>query len=142
MLADSLKKVISEAYVFYFKAHTFHWNVEGSDFAQYHGFLGDLYEDIFDSIDTYSELIRTLNVYAPTSLAKLIAQASLEEASGIPDGLTMLNMLKRDNDVFLATLIAAYDEAEKANEFGISNFLQDRIQAHEKHAWMLRSFTK
>ena len=142
MLADTLKKVIADSYVLYFKAHTFHWNVEGTDFAQYHGFLGDLYEDVFDSIDTYSELIRTLDEYAPISLKGLINMSSLEEPTGIPDGLTMLKDLKRDNDLYITQLLKAYDEAEKESEIGVSNFLQDRIQAHEKHSWMLRSFAR
>ena len=68
--------------------------------------------------------------------------SSLEEASTIPDAKTMLSIIKRDNDLFLAALVQAYDEAEKASEFGISNYIQDRIQAHEKHAWMLRAITK
>lgn len=142
MIADTLRKIISDSYVLYFKAHSFHWNVEGPDFAQYHDFLNEFYTEVFESIDTYAELIRTTDQYAPTSLARLIALTSLEESASIPDALSMLRILRRDNDLFLAVLVAAYDEAEKASEFGISNYLQDRIQAHEKHAWMLRAITK
>lgn len=142
MLADTLRKVISDSYLLYFKGHSFHWNVEGSDFAQYHDFLSDFYTEIFNSIDAYAELIRTLDQFAPTSLKRLVDMSSIEEATGVPDAKTMLNILKRDNDTFLAELVKAYDEAEKASEFGVSNYLQDRIQAHEKHAWMLRAITK
>lgn len=142
MIADTLRKIISDSYVLYFKAHSFHWNVEGPDFAQYHDFLNEFYTEVFESIDTYAELIRTTDQYAPTSLARLIALTSIEESASIPDAVSMLKILRRDNDLFLAVLVAAYDEAEKASEFGISNYLQDRIQAHEKHAWMLRAITK
>lgn len=142
MIADTLRKVISDSYLLYFKAHSFHWNIEGPDFAQYHEFLKEFYNEIFESIDIYAELIRTTDQYAPTSLARLISMSSLEEASTIPDAKTMLSIIKRDNDLFLAALVQAYDEAEKASEFGISNYIQDRIQAHEKHAWMLRAITK
>lgn len=142
MLADTLRKVISESYVLYFKAHSYHWNVEGPDFAQYHEFLGKFYEEVFSSIDNYAELIRTLDQYAPTSLGRLVQMSEIMEATSIPDALTMLKNIKADNDKFLATLVSAYDEAESASEFGVSNFLQDRIQAHEKHAWMLRAITK
>lgn len=142
MLADTLRKVIADSYVLYFKAHSFHWNVEGADFAQYHEFIGNFYEEVFTSIDSYAELIRTLDQYAPTSLSRLISLSSIEEASGIPDAMIMLKTLRRDNDLFLAVLVQAYDEAEKESQFGISNYLQDRIQAHEKHAWMLRAITK
>lgn len=142
MLSDTLRKVIADSYVLYFKAHTYHWNIEGPDFVQYHEFLGDFYEEVFGSIDAYAELIRTMDQYAPISLRRMMDMSTLIEADSIPDSLTMINNIRRDNDMFLATLIKAYDEAEKASEFGISNYLQDRIQAHEKHAWMLRSITR
>lgn len=142
MLTDTLRKIISDSYILYFKAHSFHWNVEGPDFAQYHDFLNSFYEEVFNSIDVYAELVRTLDQYAPTSLKRLIDMSSIGEESTIPDAVTMLKIIKDDNNQFLASLVSAYDEAEKASEFGISNYLQDRIQAHEKHAWMLRSITK
>lgn len=142
MVVDTLRKLISDSYVLYFKAHSYHWNVEGPDFAQYHDFLSDFYNEVFGSIDTYAELIRTLDQYTPTSLKRLVDASTLEESEGIPTAVDMLQILKRDNDLFLASLVQAYDEAEKASEFGVSNYLQDRIQAHEKHAWMLRAITK
>lgn len=142
MIADTLRKLISDSYLLYFKAHSFHWNIEGPDFVQYHNFLKEFYEEIFNSIDVYAELIRTTDQYAPTSLARLISLSSIEEISSIPDAKAMLEIIKRDNDLFLAILVQAYDESEQASEFGISNYIQDRIQAHEKHAWMLRAITK
>lgn len=142
MLADTLKTTLADVFTLYFKAQSFHWNVEGSNFPQYHDFLGSFYEEVYGSVDTIAELIRTLDVYAPVSLASLMSSAALEEADTIPDALGMMLVLRRDNDRVLAQLLKAYDEAEKENEFGISNYLQDRIQAHEKHAWMLRSITK
>ena len=143
MLADTLKTTLSDAFVLYFKAHSYHWNVEGSDFQQYHEFLGNFYESVFANVDTIAELIRTLDVYAPTSLAKLKTMTTVEESAEIiPDARSMLLNLKRDNDKFLATLYRAYNEAEEASEFGISNSIQDMITASEKNAWMLRSFTK
>lgn len=142
MISDTIKKVISEAYVLYFKAHSYHWNIEGPDFDQYHKFLGAFYEEVFESIDEYAELIRTQDQYAPTSLGRLIDMSAIQEAESIPNATGMLQNIKNDNDKFLATLVVAYDEAEKASEFGVSNYIQDRIQAHEKHAWMLRAITK
>lgn len=142
MLPDTLKSLLGDTYILYFKAHSYHWNVEGTDFAQYHEFLGNFYEDVYGSADVIAELIRTLDVYAPVSFASLFSQATLEESTTVPDAKGMLSNIKRDNDLFLARLVKAYDEAEQASEFGISNYLQDRIQAHEKHAWMLRAITK
>ena len=143
MLADTLKTTLADAFLLYFKAHSYHWNVEGSDFEQYHSFLGKFYEGVFDSIDTIAELIRSIDVYAPTSLARLKALTTLEESSEIiPDARTMLMNLKSDNDKYLATLYRAYNEAEQASEFGVSNSIQGMITEAEKNAWMLRSFTK
>jgi len=142
MLVDTLKTVLADTYVVYFKAHSYHWNVEGPDFAQYHEFIGNYYEDVLGSTDVIAELIRTLDAYAPVSFASLLSNATIEESTSVPDGRGMLSNLKRDNDLLLAQFVRAYDEAEQASEFGISNYLQDRIQAHEKHAWMFRAITK
>lgn len=143
MLADLLKQLLGDTFVLYFKAHTYHWNIEGPDFAQYHEFLGDFYGDVFEAVDTIAELVRTLNVYAPTTLARMQAlSTSVEEADTIPSALEMISRLKIANDQYLAMLYKVYNEAEKTTEFGISNILQDRISAHEKHAWMLRSIVK
>lgn len=142
MLVDTLKETLADTFVLYFKAHSFHWNVEGSDFAQYHDFLGNFYQDIYSSVDAIAELIRTLDAYAPSSISRLMAAALMEEEDSIPPAKEMLVKLRQDNDRYLAGLIKVYNEAEKVSEFGISNYLQDRIQAHEKHAWMLRSITK
>lgn len=142
MLADTLKSLLADIYILYFKSHSFHWNVEGPDFAQYHDFLGDFYADVYGSVDVIAELIRTLDVYAPVSFASLLSQATIDEQTTIPNGIGMLDQIKKDNSLLLVRLVLAYDEAEKLSEFGISNYLQDRIQAHEKHAWMLRSITK
>ena len=142
MLLDTLKTTLADTFVLYFKAHSFHWNIEGSDFAQYHEFIGNFYEDVFESVDSIAELIRTMDAYAPTSIARLQALTQMTEEENIPSAREMLVKLRQDNDKYLAQLVKTYNEAETASEFGISNHLQDRIQAHEKHAWMLRSITK
>ena len=142
MLVDTLKTTLADTFVLYFKAHSYHWNIEGSDFAQYHDFIGDFYADVFASVDSIAELIRTLDAYAPTSLARLQALTQMEEEENIPSAREMLTRLRQDNDKYLAQLVKTYNEAETASEFGVSNHIQDRIQAHEKHAWMLRAITK
>jgi len=142
MLVDTLKTTLADTFVLYFKAHSYHWNVEGSDFAQYHDFIGNFYEDVYGSVDSIAELIRTLDSYAPTSIARLQAMTQMDEEENIPSAREMLVRLRQDNDKYLAQLVKAYNEAETASEFGVSNHIQDRIQAHEKHAWMLRSITK
>ena len=142
MLVETLKTTLADTFVLYFKAHSYHWNIEGSDFAQYHEFVGNFYEDVFGSVDSIAELIRTMDAYAPTSLARLQALTQMDEEENIPSAREMLVRLRQDNDKYLAQLVKTYNEAETASEFGVSNHIQDRIQAHEKHAWMLRAITK
>ena len=142
MLIDELKKVHADAFTFYLKAHFYHWNVEGSDFPQYHDFLQNLYQEVFASVDTLAELIRTLDSYAPRTLTRLKELTTIEETDDVPDAKTMMTRLLQENNILRASLLTAYTTADTTGEVGISNFLQDRIQAHEKHAWMLRSILK
>ena len=142
MLTDELKKVHADTFTFYLKAHYYHWNVEGPNFPQYHNFLQNLYQEVFASVDTFAELIRTLDSYAPGTLTRLKELTTVEETDDIPDALTMMSRLLMENNIVRASLLTAYTTAESTGEVGIANFLQDRIQAHEKHAWMLRSILK
>ena len=142
MLLDELKKVHADAFTFYLKAHFYHWNVEGSDFPQYHDFLQNLYQEVFASVDTLAELMRTLDSYAPGTLTRLKELTTIEETDDVPDAKTMMSRLLQENNILRASLLTAYTTADTTGEVGISNFLQDRIQAHEKHAWMLRSILK
>ena len=142
MLIDELKKVHADAFTFYLKAHFYHWNVEGPDFPQYHDFLQNLYQEVFASIDSLAELIRTLDSYAPGTLTRLKELTSIEETDDVPDARTMMTRLLQENNILRASLLTAYKTADTTGEVGISNFLQDRIQAHEKHSWMLRSILK
>ena len=142
MLIDELKKVHADAFTFYLKAHFYHWNVEGSDFPQYHDFLQNLYQEVFASVDTLAELIRTLDSYAPGTLTRLKELTTIEETDDVPDAKTMMTRLLQENNILRASLLTAYKTADTTGEVGISNFLQDRIQAHEKHSWMLRSILK
>ena len=142
MLIDELKKVHADAFTFYLKAHYYHWNIEGPDFPQYHDFLQNLYQEVFASVDSIAELIRTLDSYAPGTLTRLKELTSIEETDDVPDAKTMMSRLLQENNILRASLLTAYRTAESTGEIGISNFLQDRIQAHEKHAWMLRSILK
>ena len=142
MLVDELKKVHADAFTFYLKAHFYHWNVEGPNFPQYHDFLQNLYQEVFASVDTLAELIRTLDSYAPGTLTRLKELTTIEETDDVPDAKTMMMRLLQENNILRASLLTAYTTADTTGEVGIANFLQDRIQAHEKHSWMLRSIVK
>jgi len=141
-LVEALKKAQATSFAFYLKAHNFHWNVEGPDFAQYHDFLSNLYNEVFIAVDTIAELIRTLQAYAPGSLTRFKELSAIEDELSVPKALVMIARLNGDNQRLLIVLNEAYRIAESQSKFGISNAIQDRITAHEKHGWMLRSFTK
>ena len=142
MLVDQLKVTQADAFTLYLKAHFYHWNIEGFQFPYLHEFLQNFYEDVFSSVDTIAELVRTLDSYAPGTLSRFKELTSIEESETIPDAKTMISNINKENLMMLASLTKSYDLATKENEIGIANFLQDRIQAHEKHGWMLRSILK
>ena len=141
-LIQQLKVILGTNFVLYFKGHTFHWNVEGSDFAQYHSFLNDFYDAVFENTDSIAEHIRALDAYAPTSLARLLELSAIEEAESIPKGVVLFSQLKEDNDKLILQLRAGIVLADQAGEPAVGNFLQDLLDQHQKHGWMLRSFTR
>ena len=141
-LVQYLRECLANTFVMYFKAHQFHWNVEGPNFPQYHSFLGDLYEELHGAVDPIAEQIRTLDQYAPTSIAAMLAMSAVMESLSTAQPREMFASLNNDNDIVLLTLTKAYQKAEELGQLGISNFLQDRLTAHEKHGWMLRATIK
>jgi starvation-inducible DNA-binding protein len=141
-LIQQLKVILGTNFGLYLKAHNYHWNIEGADFSQYHSFLGDLYESIFDQVDDIAEKIRMLGSYTPGSMVRFLELCDIEEATNVPDAMTMLRTLKSDNDRFIVHLRAGIVAARNANEPAIENFLQDLLDKHQKHAWMLNSITK
>ena len=141
-LVEALKKALASSFAFYLKTHNYHWNVEGHSFSEYHAFLGELYAEVWGAVDLIAEHIRTLDAYAPGSFTRFQQLSSIEDEMGVPTGRAMMAKLLIDNQRVLADLQAAHAAAEMLNKRGIVNFLEDRIDIHEKHAWMLRSFTK
>jgi starvation-inducible DNA-binding protein len=141
-LIAQMKVILGTTFGLYFKAHSYHWNIEGPDFAQYHGFLGDFYDSVFENVDPIAEHIRALNSYAPVALSRMLELSDIEETDSIPTALAMLSNLRNDNERYMVHLRAGIAAAEAANEPAVGNFLQDILDKHQKHGWMLRSFTK
>jgi len=141
-LVEQMKVVLASTFAFYLKTHNFHWNIEGPDFVQYHTYLGDLYGELWGAVDTIAEHIRTLNAYAPGSLSRFSQLSVVDDQINIPNSMKMLKELELDNSKVKAELVKAYNLAEKANELGLANFLQDRIDIHAKHGWFLKSIGK
>lgn len=139
MLVDKLKVVLANTFTMYMKTHGYHWNVIGSDFPQYHDFFGDLYAEVHGAVDDIAEQLRQINSFAPGSLQRMKELTELEEDDLVPNAAKMVVNLITANDKVLLSLIECYEEAEDAKEYGLSNFLQDRITAHKKHGWMLKA---
>jgi len=141
-VVETLKVVLADTFAFYLKAHNYHWNVEGPDFAQYHDFLNNLYNEVWLATDAVAEHIRAQDAYAPASFTRFKELTTIEDELKIPTGLNMMAKLESDNMKVIASLTTAYEAANAANKIGLSNFLQDRVDIHTKHGWQLRSFSK
>lgn len=143
MLADSLKTLLATEYAFVIKAQFFHWNVEGPDFAQLHEFFGELYEEVYEnSIDRTAEYIRTLDDYAPGSFERFLELSAITGQTKVPRARLMIEELLANNMQMIDLLNETFASAEQENQQGIANFIAERIDAHGKHGWMLRSFLK
>jgi len=141
-LGDAVRVAMADTFAMYLKTHNYHWNVEGEDFFEYHKFFNKLYNELWEAVDVLGEEIRGLNEYAPGSFSRFSELSSIEDATTVPDGVTMAANLLKDNGTVIASLMNAFKLAEAADKVGLSNKLQDRVDIHTKHGWMLRSTTK
>jgi len=141
-LIEALKYALADSYAFALKSQNYHWNVTGPHFSEYHKFFGSIYEEVADGIDGIAENIRTLDGFAPASFSRFSELTTIQDEKTIPDALVMISKLSADNERVIAALTRAYEIGERGKNYGVSNFLQDRITAHEKHGWMMRSFKK
>lgn len=141
-LVQQMKVILGTNFGLYFKTHSFHWNIEGSDFVQYHTYLGELYDAVYDNVDIIAEKIRMLGAYAPTGLSRMLELSAIEESETIPTATEIFSQLSDDNGKLITQIKAGIVLADQANEPAISNFLQDLLDQHQKHAWFLKSITK
>jgi starvation-inducible DNA-binding protein len=141
-LIEIMRKVLADTFAMYLKSHNYHWNVEGSNFPQYHEFFGNLYEELHDAVDPIAEEIRALNAYAPGSFTRFMELTDIQDELLIPTGVEMAGKLSADNEKVLATLNMAFKLANQLDKQGLADFLAGRIDVHNKHGWMLRSITK
>lgn len=149
-LVRSMRTVLADSFIMYFKAQAFHWNVEGILFSQYHDFFGGIYEEVYGSIDSTAEEIRKLGSMAPMSLDEMYTDKSPSASapaetdynvfgSQIPQILQMLQELDSLNSTVIASLNKAFAIANESNEQGLADYIAGRLSAHKKHQWMIRS---
>jgi len=137
-----MKRVLADGYVLYYAAHSSHWNVEGSNFPQYHTFFEKIYTEVFEELDKIAEQIRSLTAYTPVSLKDLLTMTTIIEASRVYDPKDMMSMLGVMNSKFIESIYVAYKTAEAANEIGMSNYLQDLTDKQKKLGWMIAATLK
>jgi len=143
MLADDLKTLLASEYAFAIKAQYFHWNVEGSHFRSYHKFFEELYIEISENaIDQIAEYIRTLDTYTPGSFERFAELSVIQGQLKVPRAMIMMQELLEDNFKLEAILKQSFESAQAEKNRGIENFIAERLDAHAKHRWMLKSFLK
>ena len=130
-LAGGLQDLLNNVSAYYITAHQFHWNVTGPDFAEFHEFFGEVYEDAWNSLDPIAENIRKLNVMVDMEFGQP------DECNGVSE---MLKCLSDMNSSLIKQLKDLIDVADKEREQGILNFLADRLDTHQKYQWQLTSF--
>lgn len=142
VVTNPLKIAFADTYAFYVKAQNYHWNVEGPMFAMYHDFFGKIYEEVGGAIDQFAEEIRAQNAYAPGAFSRFSELTNIRDEVLIIKPEQMVVTLFADNAIVLASLQRARDEADKYGENGLVNFIEERLDQHKKHAWMLRASMK
>jgi len=138
-LQKAAKIAFATEFSFYLKAHQFHWNVTGRTFQQDHELFGKIYEEVYAKVDDFAEKIRALGTFMPGSYTRFSVLSVLEDETEILPAETMLAELLSDNEKVIKLLKIVYDLAEEQGKHGFSNFLAERMDAHEKHGWMLKA---
>lgn len=141
-LVSIAKQTFATSFAFYLKAQNYHWNVEGMFFKQLHDLFAVIYEEVYGSIDTFAEEIRSMGTYTPGSFTRFASLSAIEDELQIPDAKTMLEQLYNDNNKVLELLNACFEMSEQNEQYGFSDFIAGRIDAHKKHSWMLRATLK
>lgn len=142
MLSDDLKTLLATQYAFVVKAQFFHWNVEGAQFVELHKLYGDIYADVYGAIDPTAEYIRTLDDYSPGSFERFTELSQIQGQTKVPKSRLMTQELLADNQTMLDLLNTVFLSAQQEKQEGIANFIAERIDAHGKHGWMLRSLLR
>ena len=142
MLSDSLKILLASTQSFAIKSQNFHWNVEGSDFPQYHAFFDSLYGDVSDTIDKIAEYVRILGHYTPGSLTRYAELSIIQDQTKIPRAELMFVESLQDCNKMTELVAAMFDEATQERQQGIANYMAELQDLYAKKAWFIRSILK
>lgn len=142
MLTDNLKILLASTQSFAIKSQNFHWNIEGSNFPQYHEFYDTLYNDVNDTIDTIAEYIRILGAYTPGSLTRYAELSIIQDQTKIPRAELMFQESLQDCERMLELVVAMFDEAANERQHGVENYMAELQDLYGKKAWFIRSILK
>ena len=138
-IADALSRMLADSYILYLKTHNFHWNVTGPMFQTLHSMFMAQYTELWNALDMIAERIRALGYPAPGSYKRYTALSSIAEEEGVPSAQDMIRQLVAGQEAVTRTARAAFKVADAADDQPTADLLTQRMEVHEKNAWMLRS---
>ena len=138
-IADGLSKLLADTYTLYLKTHYFHWNVTGPMFNTLHLMFETQYTELALAVDLVAERIRSLGVYAPGTYAQFSKLTSIDETVDVPKANDMIRELVAGHEAVCRTARSVFPSADAASDEATADLLTQRLQVHEKTAWMLRS---
>jgi starvation-inducible DNA-binding protein len=138
-IAAGLSRLLADTYTLYLQTHNFHWNVTGPMFQTLHVMFETHYTEMAIAVDSIAERIRSLGLPAPGTYGEFIKLSSIKEVDGVPRAKEMIQLLVHGHESVVRTARSVYPVVEKAADEASADLLTQRIQLHEKTAWMLRS---
>lgn len=138
-IAEGLSNLLADTYSLYLKTHYFHWNVTGPMFNTLHLMFETQYNEIWLATDSIAERIRSLDVFAPGTYSQFAKLSTIKESDGVPKANDMIAELVAGHEAVCRTARSVFPAAEKASDEATADLLTQRLQVHEKTAWMLRS---
>ncbi|HEY8353968.1 MAG TPA: Dps family protein [Methylophilaceae bacterium] len=138
-IAEGLSRLLADSYTLYLKTHCFHWNVTGPMFNTLHLMFETQYNELALAVDAIAERIRSLDFYAPGTYREFSKLTSIPESESVPKALDMVKELVEGHEAVCRTARSLFPLADKAGDEATADLLTQRLQIHEKTAWMLRS---
>ena len=138
-IAGGLGRLLADTYSLYLMTHNFHWNVTGPMFQTLHVMFETQYTELAVAVDLVAERIRSLGFPAPATYSEFMRLSSIKEMSGVPKAAEMIRLLVEAQEAVVRTARLIFAVVEQATDEATADLLTQRIQLHEKTAWMLRS---
>ena len=138
-IAKGLARLEADTFSLYLKTHNFHWNVTGPMFQTLHLMFEEQYNELWTAVDLIAERIRSLGVFAPGTYSEFQKLSSIQETSGTPEATEMIRLLVEGHETAARTAREVFTTADEANDQPTADLMTERMQQHEKTAWMLRS---